>query len=140
MTEPSPLAVGLAAEYAAIFAYGPIGARLDGEPERLAREAEAAHRQRRDVLLLRLSAQRITAPAAAPAYELPFEVDGAAAALRLAAHVEEHTAGVWRSLLPRTQEERQLVLDALVDCAVRATGWRAAAGISPVTRVFPGLV
>lgn len=141
MTDQPPLAAGLAAEHAVIFAYGPIGARLEGDHAALARDAEAAHRRRRDALLLRLSASGATPPAAAPAYALPFEVTDAASALRLAVHVEDRTAGVWRSLLARTEaEERQLALDALVDCAVRATTWRLAAGITPATTVYPGLV
>lgn len=141
MIEQSPLIVGLAAEYAVIFAYGPIGAKLDDELARLAQEAEETHRQRRDTLLLRLTGQGVTPPGAAPAYALPFEIIDAESALRLAVHVEERTAGVWRSLLARTEaEERQMALAALVDCAVRATDWRLAAGIAPATRVFPGLV
>ncbi len=141
MTEQSPLATGLAAEHAAIYAYGPIGARLDGEPAELARAAEAAHRQRRDALLLHLASRGLATPAAAPAYALPFDVADSAAALRLAIHIEERTAGVWRSLLGHTEaEDRRTALDAFVDCAVRAAGWRAAAGVSPVTQVFPGLL
>src|SRR5690606_32909849 len=125
MTDQSPLAVGLAAEHAVIFAYGPIGARLQREHVELARDADTAHRRRRDALLLRLAEQGVPAPAAAPSYTLPFAVTDAADALRLAVHVEERTAGVWRSLLARTEaDERRLVLDALTDCAVRATAWR----------------
>jgi len=141
MTDQPPLAVGLAAEHAVIFAYGPIGARLEREHVGLARDADSAHRARRDALLLRLAEQGVTPPAAAASYTLPFAVTDAADALRLAVHVEERTAGVWRSLLAYTEaDERQLALDALVDCAVRATEWRMAAGIDPVTRVYPGLV
>jgi len=40
----------LVAEHAAIFGYGPIGARLDASTVPLALQAEAAHRGRRDAL------------------------------------------------------------------------------------------
>lgn len=141
MTEPPPLAIALAAEHATIFAYGPIGAHLDDERADLAREAEAAHRERRDVLLVRLAGQGAEPPAAAPSYVLPFEVTDASSALRLAVQVEESATGVWRTLLARTEDEdRRLALDAMVDCAVRATNWRVAAGVRPATRVFPGLL
>jgi len=46
------LPVALAAEHAAIYAYGPIGVRLDGDLAEAAREAEEAHRQRRDALVV----------------------------------------------------------------------------------------
>lgn len=135
------LAAALMAEYAAVFAYGPIGVRLTGKSREQARSAEAAHRERRDALVLRLIAAGATIPAAAPAYALPFAVTDEASALRLAVEVEERTAAVWRATLPSTTgEHRGAVLDGLVDCAVRATRWRAASGANPATVPFPGRV
>ena len=46
---PTGLAAALAAEQAAIFAYGLLGAWLPEEEAEAARQAEAAHRDRRDV-------------------------------------------------------------------------------------------
>jgi hypothetical protein len=133
------LDVGLAAEHAAIFAYGPIGARLGGTAAAEARAADLAHRNRRDALVLRLAALGATPSPAAAAYALPFPITDKASALRLATQIEERTAAVWRAALPRTTDaDRRTALDALIDCAVRATRWRRAAGATPATVAFPG--
>lgn len=133
------LAAALAAEQAAIFAYGPIGVRLTGAAAVEARTAEATHRARRDALVLRLTALGATPPPAAAAYALPFPVTTRSAALKLAVHVEDRTAAVWRAALPATTDaDRRTALDALTDCAVRATRWRRLAGVTPLTVPFPG--
>jgi hypothetical protein len=133
------LAAALTAEYAAIFAYGPIGVRLSGAAADEARQAEAAHRDRRDALVLLLSQGGATIPSAAAVYALPFPVTDSASALRLAVDVEERTGAMWRAALPTTTgAERSRALAALTDCAVRATRWRRTAGINPVTVAFPG--
>ncbi|HET8658298.1 MAG TPA: ferritin-like domain-containing protein [Micromonosporaceae bacterium] len=128
----------LAAEHAAIFGYGVAGAQLAGAAQEAARQAEAAHRTRRDVLLVRLAADGASAPPAEPAYALPFPVTGAVAAARLGVHIEERAAAVWRrAVAGTTGPTRRLALDALVDCAVRATRWRKLAGVSPATVALP---
>lgn len=133
------LADALAAEHAAIFGYGVAGAQLTGAAQEAARQAEAAHRARRDALLIRLTADGASPPPAAPAYALPFPVTGPVAAARLGVHLEERAAAVWRRAVAATDgPTRRLALDALVDCAVRATRWRKAAGVSPVTVALPG--
>ena len=114
---------------------------LDDELAEAAREAEAAHRARRDALILALAADGVDPPAAEAAYALPFEVTGAADALRLAVLVEERVAAVWRAALAASDgTARAEALDALVDAALRAAGWRAAAGVAPATVPFPGTV
>ncbi|XTZ15222.1 DUF4439 domain-containing protein [Micromonospora echinospora] len=139
MTAEEALAAALTAEYAAIFAYGPIGVRLTDAARRAAREAESAHRRRRDDLVLRLSTGSGTVPADRAGYALPYPVTDAASALRLAVEVEERTAGYWRAALAATTDaERALALAALTDCALRATRWRRTAGITPSTVPFPG--
>lgn len=134
------LGAALAAEHAAIFAYGPIGAQLaDREGEGDARAADAAHRSRRDTLVTLLASRGASPPAAEPLYALPYPVTDRATALRLAVEIEERTGAVWRAALPPTSgTERTMALDALTDCAVRATRWRRTAGISPTTVAFPG--
>lgn len=133
------LAQALAAEHAAIYAYGPIGVRLRGKRVGTARAAEAAHRRRRDALVVTLAAAGVAPPAAAASYELPFEVAGEEDALRLAVLVEERVAAVWRAALPATGgTTRAEALDALLDAAVRATRWRTAAEVAPATVPFPG--
>lgn len=135
----SGLADALRAEHAAVFGYGAVGARLSGGTAKAAARAEAAHRKRRDVLLERLSAAGGTPPASEPAYPLPFPVSNAAGAVKLAIHLEERTAAVWRAAISATKgADRQLGVDALIDCAIRAARWRAAAKAVP-TVAFPGI-
>jgi hypothetical protein len=140
VTATGALEAALAGEHAAIFAYGTIGVRLDRDRAPAARAAEAAHRSRRDALLLRLTALGATPPPAQPSYALPFPVSSQSSALRLAVQVEERTAALWRAVLRETTgADRRQALTALTDCAVRATRWRRAAGIAPATVAFPGV-
>ena len=134
------LATALAAEGAAIYAYGLIGVQLSSEDERAeARAAELAHRQRRDYLVSRMD-QLAASPAPAPAgYRLPFPVTDRAAALRLAIRIEDGVAQAWRPVLPVSADaDRGTALSALTDAAVRATRWRRFAGVTPLTMAFPG--
>lgn len=138
MTEQ--LAAALAAEEAAIYAYGVIGVHLTaaGEVSR-ARAAELEHRARRDGLIGRIDELRASAAPAPAAYQLPFEVTDRESALNLAVHVEDGVAQAWRALLPVTEgTERAEALSHLTDSAVRATRWRRLAGITPLTMPFPG--
>jgi Domain of unknown function (DUF4439) len=134
-----PLSAALVAEHAAIYGYGVVGAHLGSTDQDAARQAESAHRSRRDALIIRLTAAKQDAPPAAPAYQMPFPVTDRASAVRLAVVLEERTGRVWRqALIASTGDPRKFSLDALTDCAVRATRWRRAAGILPITVPFPG--
>ncbi|KKK04613.1 ferritin-like domain-containing protein [Micromonospora sp. HK10] len=143
-TTPSPgpaqaLADALAAEYAAIWAYGVIGVHLAGTQRTAARAAEAAHRARRDTLVVQLSEAGGQVPADRAGYALPYPVTDRASALRLAVEIEHRAAGHWRAALAHTTgADRNRALAALTDCALRATRWRRAAGLTPVTVAFPG--
>jgi hypothetical protein len=133
------LADALRGEHAAIYAYGVLGAHLDATTVPLAVQAEAAHRARRDALMQRLTAKDATPPPAEPAYTLPAPVTDQASALRLAITIEERCAALWHQALPDvTGDDRALAVDALTDCAVRATTARASAGVQPTTVPFPG--
>lgn len=134
------LAAALVAEHAAIYGYGSVGARLDSATvAELAQQPEAAHRARRDALLIRLASKGIAPPSAETAYALPFPVQNRDDALRLALTIEERTAAIWRLALPTTAgDERQICLDALVDCAVRAARVRRTVGVTPTIVPFPG--
>ncbi|GGK90244.1 ferritin-like domain-containing protein [Mangrovihabitans endophyticus] len=135
-----PLAAALAAEEAAIYAYGLIGVRLNGDADTdEARTAERTHRDRRDVLVSLMSRLKRSAAPAPAGYQLPFAVTDRASALRLAVHVEDGVAQAWRACLPlRDGVDRGTALAALTDAAVRATRWRDRAGVTPVTMAFPG--
>jgi len=134
------LAGALAAEEAAIYAYGPIGVKLTRVSERTeARAAEAAHRDRRDTLVSKLAQLGASAAPAPAAYELPFAVTDRASALKLAIQVEDGVAQAWRVVLPVSQDaDRSAALSAMTDAAVRATRWRRLGGITPATMPFPG--
>jgi len=134
------LATALAAEEAAIYAYGLLGVHLPGAGDQAeARTAEQAHRDRRDYLVTRMEVLKAS-PSAAPAgYALPFPVTDRPSALKLAIHVEDGVAEAWRPVLPvNTDTDRSAALAALIDAAVRATRWRRLAEVSPVTMPFPG--
>jgi len=133
------LAAALAAEEAAIYAYGLIGVNVPAADRTEARAAEAAHRARRDVLVTRLDQLKASTAPAPAGYELPFEVTDRAGALKLAVHVEDGVAQAWRAALPVTADaDRATALSALTDAAVRATRWRRTAGTTPLTLPFPG--
>jgi hypothetical protein len=130
------LAAAMAAEAAAIYAYGILGVHLVAAAQvNEARAAETVHRGRRDYLLGRLDQ-----PEAAPAaYELPFPVTDPATALKLAVHVEDGVAQAWRPVLGVSQgPDREAALAALTDAAVRASRWRRIASITPWTMPYPG--
>ena len=134
------LAAALAAEEAAIYAYGVLGVKLTGDDNRdEARAAEAAHRGRRDVLVSRLSALKASTAPTPAGYTLPFEVTDRASALKLAIHVEDGVAQAWRAVLPvTTGADRDTGLNALIDAAVRATRWRRLGEVTPATMAWPG--
>lgn len=133
------LRTAIAAEHAAIFGYGMVGAYLTNERQAQARQAEAQHRDRRDAAALRIEAAGGAIVPAEPAYALPFRVTDADSAMRLAVALEEGAAGAWREALgATTDDDRRFALDSLIACAVMATRWRIAAGIQPRTITFPG--
>ncbi len=139
MTAEERLSTVLAAEHAAIFGYGMVGAHLPNALRSEGVAAEQAHRDRRDALLLRLETAGQTPPPAEPTYELPEVTDGASA-IQLAIELEERTAAAWRAALSDTVDsDREFALDALIDCATRASHWRQAAG-RPATVPFPGKI
>jgi hypothetical protein len=136
-----PLRAALAAEHAAIFAYGRVGVLLDAKGKEEARAAQVAHRARRDTLVLKLDEVKASPAPAEPGYALPFPVTDSAGALRLAAHVEEGVASNWRAVLKVVEgDQRKAALDAYSDAAIRAARWRRLAGVTPMTTPFPGRV
>ena len=130
----------LAAEEAAIYAYGLIGVRFSVTGERdEARAAEQEHRQRRDYLVSRLDQLKTSAAPAPAGYEMPFAVTDRASALKMAIRVEDGVAQAWRATLPATEPAaRSTALANLTASAVRATRWRRLAELTPLTLAFPG--
>ena len=124
----------LAAEHAAVYGYGVVGGRIGDDREREAADAHAAHRARRDALVRTVRDLGAEPVAAAAAYTLPFPVTDTAAAVRLAAELEDRVAGVCSDLVRATDGPlRHEAAVALREAAVRAVRWRGS-GVA-----FPGL-
>lgn len=124
----------LAAEHAAVYGYGVVGGRVGDDRENEAAAAHAAHRSRRDALARTVHDLGGKPVVAAAGYDLPFAVPDAAAAIRLAAVLEERVAGVYSDLVRAAEGALRLeAADALREAAVRAVRWRGS-GVA-----FPGL-
>ncbi|MFJ5550451.1 ferritin-like domain-containing protein [Streptomyces sp. NPDC093225] len=125
----------LAAEHAAVYAYGIVGARVAGERAPEARTAYAAHHARRDALTRTVRALGGTPRPSEAAYALPAPVRTTADAERLAAGVEDRVAGAYSDLVRAAEGPlRREAADALTAAALRAARWRGG-GVA-----FPGLV
>jgi hypothetical protein len=134
MSTLDALQAALAAEHAAVYGYGAVGGRVGDDREAEAGAAYAAHRARRDALARTVRDLGGKPAVAAAAYTLPFPVPDAAAAVRLAAVLEDRVAGVYSDLVRAAEGPlRREAAGALREAAVRAVRWRG----SGVT--FPGL-
>lgn len=124
----------LAAEHAAVYGYGVVGARIAAAHGEDVRQAHAAHRARRDALRREVRGLGGTPVAAAAGYALPFEVADSAGARRLAAELEGGLTAVYADLVHATEGgARRDAAAALREAAVRAARWRGTAV------PFPGL-
>jgi len=124
----------LAAEHAAVYGYGVVGARASAGRQAEVRQAYDAHRAARDALARTVADLGGTPVAAAAGYRLPFPVPDAAAAVRLAAYLEERLAGAYGDLVrAATGDVRGDAAAALRQAAVRAVRW------SGDSVAFPGL-
>ncbi|GAA3390209.1 ferritin-like domain-containing protein [Streptomyces roseoviridis] len=134
MTALDAAQAALAAEHAAVYGYGVVGARVGEERRPEATAAYEAHRARRDALRRTVRDLGGEPVAAAAGYALPFPVPDGAAAVRLAAVLEDRVAGVYSDLVRSADGAlRRDAASALREAAVRAVRWRG----TDVT--FPGL-
>jgi hypothetical protein len=124
----------LAAEHAAVYGYGIVGAMLAGAAQTDAKSDWLAHQVARDTLTAMVARLGATPLAASAAYRLPFAVTGPAAARRLAASMED---GVTRAYLGVVAVDnaavRSFAAHAMQTAASRATAW------SGTTTAFPGM-
>ncbi|MFE3112493.1 ferritin-like domain-containing protein [Kitasatospora indigofera] len=125
----------LAAEHAAVYGYGVVGAKLPDDQQRTdARTAFATHEARRDTWRRLLAGSGATPGAAAAGYQLPFAVADAAGAARLAAHIEARLTDVYGELVAALPADRRVTAaDALRGTALQARRWGSAG------TAFPGL-
>ncbi|MFJ9121653.1 ferritin-like domain-containing protein [Streptomyces sp. NPDC102394] len=128
------LQAALAAEHAAVYGYGVVGGRIGESRRTEARAAYDAHRARRDALVRDIRDLGGTPVAAAAGYALPFPVPDPAAAVRLAAELEDRVADVYSDVVRATGgSRRDAAARALREAAVRAVRW------SGESVAFPGL-
>jgi hypothetical protein len=128
------LQVALAAEHAAVYGYGVVGAMLAGSRRADARADWLAHQVARDNLEAMLARLGATPVAASPAYLLPFAVTGAASARKLAATLEEGVTSAYLGLVAvNSPALRAFGAKAMQTSANRATAW------SGTTVAFPGM-
>ena len=124
----------LAAEHATVYGYGVVGGRIEKGRQDEARGAYDAHRARRDALRREVDDLGGRPQPAAAAYALPFAVPDSAAAVRLAAELEDRLAGTYADLVRASAgARRQEAAGALREAAVRSVRWRGG-GVT-----FPGL-
>lgn len=129
------LGAALAAEHATVYGYGVVGARVAKDRRSEARQAYDAHRARRDTLVRAVRGKGGEPEPARAAYALPFPVADQAAAVRLAAELEDRLAGAYADLVRASGgAERREAAAALREAAVRSARWRGG-GVA-----FPGLV
>lgn len=126
----------LAAEQAASYGYGVVGARLPhGSAEQGTATADwVAHMRARDELTAMISARGGKPAPAAVAYQLPEPVQTAAEATALAALLEDRVAQAYLGIVALPERGlRSFGAQQVRAAALRAAAWRGS------TQAFPGL-
>jgi hypothetical protein len=128
------LQAALAAEQAAVYGYGIAGAMLTGGDQAAALADWRSHQEARDTLdamIVKLGATPVPASAA---YELPFAVQSAGSARRLAAALEDGVTQAYLGVVAVTDTTlRTFGALAMQPPANRAAAWRGS------TVAFPGM-
>ena len=128
------LQAALAAENAAIFGYGVVGAHLTGSSQTAAGQDWTGHNQARDTLTAMISGLGAAPAAAQAAYRLPFRVHDTASAMKLAAYLEDGVTQAYLGLVAVSDQHlRRYGALAMQQAARRAAFWRG------TTQAFPGL-
>jgi Domain of unknown function (DUF4439) len=125
----------LAAEYAAVYGYGVVGAHLTGSQQATATTDWVAHQVARDRLEAMLRSAGSSQPtAAAVAYQLPAPVRNAREAVALAVVLEDRIATAYLGLVALSSTAiREYGAQQVQASALRAAAWRGS------TVAFPGL-
>jgi len=128
------LQAALAAEDAAVFGYGVVGAHLSGNRKSAAEQDWTGHNEARDGLAAMISGLGATPVAAQAFYQLPFGVHNAASASALAAYLEDGVTRAYLGVVAVSNRRlRTFGALAMQNSAERATFWRG------TTQAFPGL-
>ena len=132
--EIAALQGALAAEDSAVYGYGVAGAHLTGARRAAALRNWVAHENARDALTGMLAARGAQPVAAAAAYQLPFPVHGAGAAVSLATVLVDRLCAAYLGLVGLANPAlRAFGARAARTAALRAAAWRGS------TLAFPGL-
>jgi hypothetical protein len=124
----------LAAEHAAVYGYGVVGAMTSGTQRADARADWTAHQVARDTLEAMLTSLGATPVAAGAAYQLPFAVTSGKSAARLAAALEDGLTRAYLGVVAVTDPAlRTFGAQAMQTTAGRALAW------SGTTKAFPGM-
>jgi hypothetical protein len=125
----------LAAEHAAVYGYGVVGAYLTGSQQATATTDWVAHQVARDQLEAMLRSVGESQPtAAAVAYQLPIPVRNAREAVALAVVLEDRIATAYLGLVALSNTAiREFGALQVQASALRAAAWRGS------TIAFPGL-
>ena len=128
------LQAALAAEQAASYGYGVVGAHLAGRQQQAARSDWVAHQLARDQLtamIIKLGAEPVPS---AVAYALPAPVQSARQARALAVTLEDRVTQAYIALVAVSDASlRDFGALAARRAALRAASWRGS------TQAFPGL-
>jgi len=124
----------LAAEHAAVYGYGVVGANLTGSRQAAAMADWVAHQVARDTLEAMLRSRGAQPVAAAAAYRLPVTVRTGGQAVSLAVFLEDRVATAYLGLVAVSDISiRQFGALQVRAAALRAASWRGS------TVAFPGL-
>nr|WP_221195113.1 ferritin-like domain-containing protein [Hoyosella altamirensis] len=134
------LRTALEREHAAVFSYGVVAAFSLSERREFTAAGAEEHRARRDAVSGLLARAGGEIPLAAPAYELPVNVDSPVTAAELAVFAEQECAAAWRAVTERADngDLREFSVGALTECALRTARWRGVLGAAPIPDPFPG--
>ncbi|MFI6389435.1 ferritin-like domain-containing protein [Nonomuraea sp. NPDC050540] len=133
-TDLERLRKALAAEHAAVYAYGLIGARTTGALRARVTSAFDGHRARRDQLRGLITARRGRPAEPEPSYALPVTPGNATEAIRLAVHVEQGITATYLELAACEDAAlRRYAALAMQESVTRSYGFR------PATPAFPGM-
>jgi hypothetical protein len=131
----SALQGALAAEHAAVYGYGVVGAMLSGTAGQATAHADwITHQEARDTLEAMIVKLGATPVAASPAYQLPFAVTDAISATKLAVVLEDGVTQAYLAVVAvRDKTLRSFGALAMQPPANRAAAWRGS------TVAFPGM-
>lgn len=136
-SDAEALQTALAAEHAAVYGYGVLGARLRGTLRQTAKDLWNVHRARRDQLVSFLSVAPV---AAASAYRLPVQATSARGAAQLAAALESGLVPAYVGLAGVSSPDlRAFAADSAQRASAWAARWRSRSGAAAPSEAFPGL-